>query len=69
MFFAARFRRESQIAAGLGDLHVIPIHEIGQIDGRLFIDMRLITGVDLASLLEQHSHGLPVERAVAILTQ
>jgi serine/threonine protein kinase, bacterial len=67
--FQARFRRESQIAARLADVHVIPIHDYGEIDGRLFIDMPLIDGVDLATLVEHHPEGLGVERAVEIVAQ
>jgi serine/threonine protein kinase len=49
--FKARFRRESRLAARLRDPHVIPIHDFGEINGRLFIDMRLVDGVDLKGLL------------------
>ena len=65
--FAERFRRESALAARLNSPHIIPIHDFGEIDGRLFIDMPLIDGVDLAQLLEQGPLG--PSRAVAIVTQ
>ena len=42
--FLARFRRESELAARLNDVHIIPIHDFGEIDGTLFIDMRLVEG-------------------------
>ena len=42
--FQQRFRRESQAAAGVNDPHVVPIHGYGEIDGRLYLDMRLIEG-------------------------
>ena len=45
--FQQRFRRESQAAAGLNDPHVVPIHGYGEIDGRLYLDMRLIEGRNL----------------------
>jgi len=47
----ARFRREFRLAARLSSPHVIPIHDYGDVDGRPFIDMRLIDGQDLEKLL------------------
>ncbi|HTK67303.1 MAG TPA: serine/threonine-protein kinase [Pseudonocardia sp.] len=66
--FKSQFRRESQIAARLREPHIIPIHDFGEIDGQLFIDMRLVEGVDLASLLEQQGPLAP-ERAATIALQ
>jgi serine/threonine-protein kinase len=47
--FQQRFRREAYAAARLNSPHVVPIHTHGEIDGRLFVDMRLIDGRDLQS--------------------
>ena len=66
--FTARFRRESQVAARLRDPHVVPIHDFGEIDGRLFIDMRLVDGTDLAALLARE-HRLDPVRAVHVVAQ
>ncbi|MDT3446181.1 protein kinase domain-containing protein [Pseudofrankia sp. BMG5.37] len=49
--FAERFRRESEIVAQLREPHVIPIHRHGEIDGQLFIDMRLVEGAHLGTVL------------------
>jgi hypothetical protein len=66
--FEAQFRRESRIVARLREPHIIPIHDFGEIDGRLFIDMRLVDGIDLASLLRRDG-PLPPGRAVSIIAQ
>jgi serine/threonine protein kinase len=49
--FQERFRREAKAAAGLDEPHVIPIHDYGEIDGRRYVNMRLIEGRDLQQVL------------------
>ncbi|MFI5537996.1 protein kinase [Nocardia sp. NPDC051900] len=66
--YQLRFRRESQAAARLAEPHVIPIHDWGVIDGVLFIDMRLVRGVDLRTLLRGKGPLSPA-RAVGIIEQ
>nr|WP_281376337.1 serine/threonine-protein kinase [Actinomycetospora corticicola] len=66
--FRKRFQRESRAAARLRNPHVVPIHTYGEIDGRLFIDMRLVNGCDLERLLLEEGRLAP-ERAVAIVGQ
>jgi serine/threonine-protein kinase len=58
-----RFRRESKRAARLSEPHIIPIHDYGQIDGRLYIDMRLVEGIDLATLLDRDGPMPPAAAA------
>jgi serine/threonine-protein kinase len=66
--FQARFRREAELAAALSEPHIIPIHDYGAIGGQLFIDMRLVDGNDLATILAEHG-PLPPMRAVNIIGQ
>ena len=63
-----RFRRESRIAARLDSPHVVPIHDFGVIEERMFIDMRLVRGRDLGALIAADG-ALPAERAVGIVEQ
>ncbi|MCF8572068.1 serine/threonine protein kinase [Gordonia sp. HY002] len=65
--YRTRFLRESRTVARLNDPHVIPIHDFGEIDGRLYLDMRIVHGRDLRSVLGDGP--LHPERAVAIIGQ
>ena len=63
--FEQRFRREAFAAAGLNNPHVVPIHTYGEIDGRLYVDMRLIEGRNLESVIADGP--LDPARAVRII--
>ena len=65
--YRLRFERESHAAAKLQEPHVIPIHGYGEIDGCLFIDMRLVRGTDLQTMID--TAPLDPSRAVAIVAQ
>ncbi|WP_059016469.1 bifunctional serine/threonine-protein kinase/transporter substrate-binding domain-containing protein [Mycobacterium sp. M26] len=80
--FQQRFRREAQAAAALNEPHVVPIHGYGEIDGRLYLDMRLIEGRPLGSTLtdsktfdpgyavtivEQVAHALDAAHAAGLI--
>jgi serine/threonine-protein kinase len=58
----------ARIAGRLQEPHVVPIHDYGEIDGQMFMEMRLIEGTDLDSLLKRFGPLTP-PRAVAIITQ
>lgn len=62
-----RFRREALLAARLNNPHVVPIHNFGEIDGRLYIDMRLVEGVDLGQTIDKGP--LAPDRAADIISQ
>ncbi len=65
--FQRRFRREAHSAARLNTPHVVPIYDYGEIDGQLFVSMRLIEGRDLAAVLADGP--LEPQRAVRIVGQ
>ena len=54
--FRERLLRESRIAAGLDHPNVVPVYEAGEDQGRLFIAMRYVEGLDLKALLRKHGH-------------
>ncbi|OLP01847.1 protein kinase [Mycolicibacterium porcinum] len=67
--FQERFRQESHAAAGVNDPHVVPIHGYGEIDGRLYLDMRLIEGRNLGAMLANPGKPMEPARAVSLVEQ
>jgi ABC-type amino acid transport substrate-binding protein/predicted Ser/Thr protein kinase len=67
--FQQRFRRESQAAAGINEPHVVPIHGFGEIDRRLYLDMRLIEGRNLGTILNDTDKALAPSLAVTVVEQ
>jgi ABC-type amino acid transport substrate-binding protein/predicted Ser/Thr protein kinase len=67
--FQQRFRRESQAAAGLNEPHVVPIHGFGEIEDRLYLDMRLIEGRNLGSILADTGKAISPAFAVTVVEQ
>jgi serine/threonine-protein kinase len=66
--FRSRMQREARTAGRLQEPHVVPIHDFGEIDGQLYVDMRLIDGMDVATMLSRYGPLSP-PRAVAIVRQ
>src|SRR3984893_10834670 len=66
--FRMRMQREARTAGRLQEPHVVPIHDFGEIDGQLYVDMRLIDGSDVATMLKRYGPLSP-PRAVAIVRQ
>ena len=66
--YQERFRRESRMAARLQEPHVIPVHDFGDIDGVLYIDMRLVEGGSLKDELRANG-PLDPGRATSIIAQ
>src|SRR5690606_3172112 len=67
--YQQRIPRESQAVAGLHDPpHVLPIHGFVEVDGRLYLDMRLIEGRNLGTVLN-NKEPLDPRFAVAVVEQ
>ena len=66
--FRARFARETELAMSLEHPNVVPIHDAGDVDGRLYLAMRLVDGTDLGTLLRAEG-ALEPARALAICRQ
>lgn len=66
--FRMRMQREARNAGRLQEPHVVPIHDYGEIDGQLYLDMRLVEGTHLAALLERFGPVTP-PWAVALVHQ
>jgi DNA-binding beta-propeller fold protein YncE len=66
--FRERFQRDAELAAAIGQPNTVRIHEVGDREGRLFLAMRYIPGIDLGTLIEREG-PLGVQRAERIVWQ
>jgi serine/threonine protein kinase, bacterial len=64
--FRARMRREADTAGRLNEPHIVPIHDYGEIDGQFYVEMRLIDGASLRTVLTHYGPLTPA-RTVAIV--
>jgi serine/threonine protein kinase len=67
--FLEQFRRDVSAAAELNNPHLVPIHDYGEIDGQLYVDMKLIDGCNLGRLIRDEGGRLLPARAVAVIQQ
>ncbi len=63
----ARLVREAQAMAKLSHPHVVPVFDVGEQDGRVFVAMELVDGVTLGAWLRTQSPS--AERIFAVLMQ
>ena len=66
--FRERFARESELVMSLEHSNVVPIYDAGDVDGRVYLAMRLVDGTDLSSLLRAEG-ALEPARAIAVCSQ
>jgi serine/threonine protein kinase len=65
--FRERFVDEARNTSAIDHANVVPLYDFGEVDGLLYIAMRLVDGADLATLISDGP--LAVERTLALLGQ
>ena len=63
----ARFVSEARTAAAVTHPHIATIHEIGEVDGIIFIAMEMVEGRTLRELVDEG--GLTIRQAVRLATE
>src|SRR5882724_2689154 len=67
--FRRRFVREAELAAELSHPHIVGVHDRGEYEGRLWIAMDYVDGVDASQLLrERFPVGMPEREVTEIVT-
>jgi predicted Ser/Thr protein kinase len=66
--FRERFVRESRAAAAIDHPNVIPVYSAGEDDGRLYLAMRFVDGVDLRTAIQRDGPMDPA-RAAHVIAQ
>jgi serine/threonine protein kinase len=66
--YTALFKREARTAASVHHPHVIDVYDFGEVDGLLYLAMRLVQGRDLSKILAAEG-ALDPSRTAAIVAQ
>ena len=66
--YRSRFLREARLAAAVDHPHVVSVFDVGEHDGRLYLTMQWVDGLELGTLIDRHQRLAP-ERAVLIGVQ
>lgn len=64
--FIDLFEREARLAAALSHRHIVQIFDFGRDQGRAWLAMEYVHGVDLKAVLDRHDGPLPLGVAVEI---
>jgi serine/threonine protein kinase len=65
--FRARFEREADLATSLSHPAIVKVHDRGESEGRLWIAMELVDGVDLARRLREKG-PFPAPEVASVVT-
>jgi serine/threonine protein kinase len=65
--FRARFQREADLIASLSHPNIVGVHDRGEAEGRLWVLMGYVEGIDAGQLLREHPQGLPRAEALRII--
>jgi serine/threonine-protein kinase len=66
--YRARFEREADLASKLWHPHIVGVHDRGEAEGRLWISMDFVDGLDAARLMGQdYPTGMPAAMVVHII--
>jgi serine/threonine-protein kinase len=66
--YRRRFDREADVVAGLWHPHIVGVHDRGEFEGKLWISMDYVDGIDAAEMLRRNPQGLPLSDVVPIIT-
>lgn len=58
-----RFQREAEILTRLAHSHIVPVHEVGQTEGRYFLAMAFVAG----GSLNRHRHQFLIDHRAAVV--
>jgi serine/threonine-protein kinase len=66
--YRERFNREADVAASLWHPHIVAVHDRGEFDGQLWIDMDFVDGTDAGRLLrDRYPDGMPGPEVTEII--
>jgi serine/threonine protein kinase len=66
--YRSRFLREARLAASVNHPHVVSVFDVGEYDGRLYLTMQWIDGIELRALMDPQQR-LAADRVVNIGSQ
>ncbi|MFE3447124.1 protein kinase [Nocardia sp. NPDC059180] len=67
--YRRRFEREADLAASLSHPGIVSVHDRGESDGRLWIALELIDGIDLSAFLATSPGGMPGTEVARAITE